>query len=260
MKTTPSLCAVAVISLSLVGCAPSAATTPIPAASTPVASASPPSPRPVSAAPLTDDQRDGLVPPEGYFDPYLNQDARVFDFAEVVPFFFRCDSCTIDSIVAELGAPDELFGQLDEGSNVWVELHYPKTAISVVAAQGWSFGSVQSSPDADGPVKHPITDADRATPVTVLSVETADPDAPLPRGLRIGGATREQVTAGYPAGSALFDEKGEYGNGVYYAYVWFNDLDAAYAAGGFWAGGMEYEFDDKDVLSSASVSWSVLGD
>lgn len=257
-----SVCVAAALSLLLAGCVPGSA---VPAVPPTTSGASAPGPSvgttPPSIGALTADQQNGLDPPADFFEsPYVSEGARVFDFAELTPYFFRCDPCTIDSIIAEYGDPDELFGQVDEAPNVWVELHYPKLTISVTGSGDLSFAHATDNSDADGLTKYPLTAEDRALSMSGLSVETTDSDAPLPRGLRVGTSTRDQVAAAYPAGSALLDENGEYGNTLCYAYVWFDDLEHAYSSGGYWIGGMDYEFDAANMLISASVSWTVLSD
>ena len=269
MRTKLAVCAVVALSLSLGGCTFGQTTAPTGAPSVVGVSERKVTP----PGELSSEQKDGVEPPEGFFDDPENMtvNVRLYDFAELAGYFYYCDSCLVSSVVEALGAPESMVGKLDGIPNVWVEFKYPLTTIAMDATPvGMSFVTDKhvAEPDEAG---YKLSDADLALPVSPMSQDTTDPAAPLPRGLKIGASTREQVAAAYPAGSALTDERDEDYNYLRYASAWFSELDAiaadspsapvpdsfAYPVPPYWVGGITYGFDGEDVLSSVRVDWFI---
>lgn len=251
-----AFCVASLISLGLGGCAVQPPISPPPtAAASPLPTPSQTPSRTPSGVPLTNDQQKGIKPPADFFD---DPSVRVFDLAEVAPYFYYCDPCTVDSIVEKFGTPQKMFGQWEEAGNAWIEIDYTEMKIYIGGSlEGLSFsGQYPAGPESE----FPLTVKDRTQPLLMLSVETTDPAAAIPRGLAIGRSPRAQVKAAYPADSADFDSNNSGVNEVNYVYIWFKDKEAIFKEGAESTGGLSYTFGANDVLSSVTVIWLALGD
>ena len=255
MRRSLALWAAVTISPALGGCFASPAPAPTVSNSAPAPT---PSASPTPSVSPTPDPSDGVAPPSGYFGgstappPAL----RVFDFAELAGFSYYCDSCTVDSMIEEFGRPTRMFGTVDGIPNTWVEIQYPKTTFELTpAGEGFSF---ELEENIGSGVDYPLTEQDRVLPLVGLSMTTTDSAFPLPRGLKIGTSTREEVLAAYPNGSAWRDENGDSGDRLEYVYAWFSDLPNARSGGDFGEPGITYEF--RGTLSSVRVNWRILQD
>lgn len=194
-------------------------------------------------------------PPE---DPLASGDGSqtVYDFTELGEDDFPRGEWTANKLIGKYGAPNELRTHyINEYSVVEVILKFESIEIWSLFADPVSFSFYNETAETGN---YSMDEKDKEVSFEVCGLAIHDPDARLPRNIKIGQSTKAQIIGSYPEKDPYTLRSNEYGYDlIAYDYAFFDAKGNILENNG--VGDISYFFDDNEVLAYIEVNWFQTG-
>jgi len=149
-----------------------------------------------------DFDRSGGIPIPGLYTEGRQRIA--FDLNEIPMEHYPNGEWTVNELEEKYGKADEIVVIIEYDPIICIKLKYNDMSFSLITAKdgGLSFGKESiENPE----YTYSLTNEDKDLKMLIGSVHIYGKEAPLPRGLRLGESTLEQVRAAYPPDSGTED-------------------------------------------------------
>ena len=179
---------------------------------------------------------------------YSNQNIA-FDFGELLLEEYPYGEWSVDELEEKYGKADTIRGSIGTEKYILVSLTWTDLYVLLQNPRGSAISfDVDSSSMQEF---YSLSDQDRTIKISVKEVHLYKDSLPLPRGLKIGQSTLEQVKSAYPVDG---NELKYNTHTILYSYVDFDEIAAKEEIKRADIGYIKYYFGDE-ILSAVEVGW-----
>jgi len=220
---------------------------------------------------------------EADYDRYSldTENPVLFDFTELPEDDFPRGLWTINQLVDKFGPHEHIeasrfisFYDINDNVNppltdvVFINVTFKDVYVGFIPKDTSCFSffyreiynEMHESREPDFDEKCVLNESDKNIELEILKLTFYDKDLVFPYGIKIGQSTTADILAAYPEGSADIYKVRDKENDYFYSSVGFY-YDFPDESGGLpefdppWHGGINYVFDESDLLQSVNIIW-----
>ena len=185
------------------------------------------------------ERENGIACPELREFHFLSSIA--FDFAEIAWDVYPIGKCSVDELEEKYGEANEIRGSIDRDkyiivSGIWDNVYI---RLETIRSGKMSFDIVSNK----DPGFHSLSTEDRAIEMPVTEINIYGEEMPLPRGIKIGQSTIDDVRAAYP-----HDTYDDTTNFIDQYYVFFDEIATKQDIEFSDVGSLTYRFSTNGIL------------
>ena len=191
------------------------------------------------------DRSGGIGIDSPYDEPFM------FDFGEFTWSEYPSGEWSVDELVKKYGETDSIEGSIGITGHVYIGITWwggvdnIQHAVILIAERNGAFSFDTDSSFVNEP--YTLTTEDRNIKSQVYQIFLFGEEYLLPRGLKIGQSTFDEIKSAYPV------EVYEYGYNVVYNYVWFDEIAAKPEIENADLGYVKYSGDMKGILYCVEI-------
>ena len=175
-----------------------------------------------------------------------------FDFGELVDEAYPSGEWSVDELEKKYGVADEIRGSLDNDDDLYIGIDWAGFYVLMRSARDGAM-SFDTAKNRRG--FYPLAAPDRSIRIQVQKIHFSDESLPLPRLLRIGQSTIEQVKSAYPedTGDEVTLDTVTVSS-IAYRYLDFDYIAGKEEIGRSDIGYIKYYMDDE-ILCAVEIGW-----